>query len=125
MTCSHDPRELAGLPIGMYHCPECGEMVLAGMPHTPQSLTDELANPEVVPDCPCKAFGELAERLEILRRIGERGRKLAQAGVFFPARVLPTPREEGEIHAHSKHLDLWQHLLDELRRVSPSSSTKE
>jgi hypothetical protein len=23
------------MPIGMFHCPECGEMVLAGLPHTP------------------------------------------------------------------------------------------
>jgi hypothetical protein len=31
--CPYDPRELAGAPIGMFHCPECGEMVLAGCPH--------------------------------------------------------------------------------------------
>ncbi|HLF13223.1 MAG TPA: hypothetical protein VJA26_18640 [Gammaproteobacteria bacterium] len=31
--CPHDPRALAGAPIGMYHCPECGEMVLAGLAH--------------------------------------------------------------------------------------------
>ena len=31
--CSHDPRELAGQPIGMLHCPECGEMVVAGLEH--------------------------------------------------------------------------------------------
>ena len=30
--CPHDPRETTG-PIGMYHCPDCGEMVLAGMAH--------------------------------------------------------------------------------------------
>ena len=30
--CSHDPRETKGA-IGMYHCPECGEMVVAGVSH--------------------------------------------------------------------------------------------
>jgi hypothetical protein len=30
--CEHKP-ELTEGPIGMYHCPECGKMVLAGMPH--------------------------------------------------------------------------------------------
>ena len=35
--CPHDPRETIG-PIGMYHCPECGEMVLAGMDHIDWSL---------------------------------------------------------------------------------------
>ncbi len=33
MTCSYDPRPLAGQPIGMFHCPLCGEMVIAGMEH--------------------------------------------------------------------------------------------
>lgn len=32
-SCHHDPRQYLGTPIGMYHCPECGEMVLAGMEH--------------------------------------------------------------------------------------------
>jgi hypothetical protein len=32
MKCEHDPRTESG-PIGQYHCPECGEMVLAGFAH--------------------------------------------------------------------------------------------
>lgn len=32
MKCSHNPKETTG-PIGMYHCPDCGDMVLAGMEH--------------------------------------------------------------------------------------------
>ena len=32
MKCQHDPKETKGA-IGMYHCPECGEMVLAGVDH--------------------------------------------------------------------------------------------
>lgn len=31
--CPYDPTELTGLPIGMLHCPICGEMIVAGMPH--------------------------------------------------------------------------------------------
>lgn len=32
--CTHDPKPIAE-SIGMYHCPECSEMVVAGMDHTP------------------------------------------------------------------------------------------
>lgn len=28
-----DPQQLNGAPIGQYHCPYCGAMVMAGMPH--------------------------------------------------------------------------------------------
>lgn len=28
-----DPPQLAGAPIGQYHCPYCGSMVVAGWPH--------------------------------------------------------------------------------------------
>lgn len=31
--CTYDPSPLKGVPIGMFHCPECGEMVVAGMEH--------------------------------------------------------------------------------------------
>ena len=33
--CSEKPELLAGQPLGMYHCPDCGTMVLAGIPHPP------------------------------------------------------------------------------------------
>jgi hypothetical protein len=29
-----EPQQLKGAPLGMYHCPYCGGMVLAGEPHT-------------------------------------------------------------------------------------------
>lgn len=32
-NCAEKPEKLLGAPIGMYHCPDCGAMVLAGMPH--------------------------------------------------------------------------------------------
>lgn len=40
--CEEQPILLAGMPIGMYHCPNCGMMVVAGMPHTsPQEPEDQ------------------------------------------------------------------------------------
>lgn len=33
LPCPEDPLLLAGQPIGMYHCPECGMMVVAALPH--------------------------------------------------------------------------------------------
>jgi len=38
MTCTHDPKIYAGMPMGMYHCPECGMVVLAGCEH-PKNMT--------------------------------------------------------------------------------------
>jgi len=32
-TCPFDPILYLGQPIGMFHCPICGEMVIAGLPH--------------------------------------------------------------------------------------------
>lgn len=40
-ACPEDPVALKGLPIGMYHCPACGMMVLAGIDHTSPNATDE------------------------------------------------------------------------------------
>lgn len=28
-----EPQQLVGAPLGQYHCPYCGEMVVAGVPH--------------------------------------------------------------------------------------------
>jgi hypothetical protein len=28
-----EPQQLVGVPLGQYHCPYCGAMVLAGVPH--------------------------------------------------------------------------------------------
>lgn len=33
--CLEDPKKLAGQPLGMYHCPICGVMQMAGMEHLP------------------------------------------------------------------------------------------
>lgn len=40
MKCLYDPREAAGAPLGMFHCPECGEMVLAGVAHPDYDLLE-------------------------------------------------------------------------------------
>lgn len=32
-NCDEKPEDLLGQPIGMYHCPDCGAMVVAGIPH--------------------------------------------------------------------------------------------
>jgi len=32
-TCNEKPEERRGEPIGMYHCPDCGAMLIAGLPH--------------------------------------------------------------------------------------------
>lgn len=37
--CPYDPRELLGQPIGMLHCPLCGEMVVAGLAHPQYPVT--------------------------------------------------------------------------------------
>ena len=47
MTCPHDPKTTKG-PIGMYHCPNCGEMVIAGCEHPEIELPFPDANG---PDC--------------------------------------------------------------------------
>ena len=38
MKCDYAPRKMAGFPVGMFHCPECGEMVIAGMAHPDYDL---------------------------------------------------------------------------------------
>ena len=40
--CSFDPSVYVNVPLGMFHCPECGEMVIAGMAH-PDYSEDESA----------------------------------------------------------------------------------
>ena len=40
--CPEDPVLLTGQPIGMYHCPYCGEMQLAGVSHVPPDADYEV-----------------------------------------------------------------------------------
>lgn len=32
-NCEEKPELLINTPLGMYHCPDCGAMIVAGMPH--------------------------------------------------------------------------------------------
>jgi len=32
-NCFEKPEELLGAPLGQYHCPDCGAMIMAGMKH--------------------------------------------------------------------------------------------
>ena len=32
-NCIEKPEELIGQPIGQYHCPDCGAMLMAGVKH--------------------------------------------------------------------------------------------
>lgn len=57
---------------------------------------------------------ELKERLEVLRRIAERGLAMAQRESSKPSLKLATYWTSW---AHRQHLDLWQHMLDELERI--------
>lgn len=43
--CTYDPRPLIGVPLGMFHCPECGEMVVAGLAHPRADDGDERDEP--------------------------------------------------------------------------------
>ena len=41
--CPYEPERIkSDAPIGMFHCPICGEMVLAGVPHPRKCLYDHL-----------------------------------------------------------------------------------
>lgn len=37
-TCPENPKRLLGMPIGMYHCPSCGCMAIAGIDGHPHDL---------------------------------------------------------------------------------------
>lgn len=58
----------------------------------------------------------MSEQADILRRIAERGLALAQKGAAVPYAY------DG---AHAEHLDLWQHMLDELERYQPDTKPGE
>ena len=40
LTCDFDPSDVKG-PLGMFHCPQCGEMVMAGQPHPDYTILDK------------------------------------------------------------------------------------
>jgi hypothetical protein len=32
-NCNEHPEKLIGQPLGQYHCPDCGAMIIVGLPH--------------------------------------------------------------------------------------------
>jgi hypothetical protein len=68
ITCPEDPEKLCGQPIGMYHCPDCGCMQVACIPH--------MCNPELclLEDCDCLPEGEhMSPNLAEVKRMEEAG----------------------------------------------------
>jgi len=53
VACPEDPEKLCGQPIGQYHCPDCGCMQVACIPH--------MCDPELclLPRCDCLPEGQL------------------------------------------------------------------
>ncbi|MFE4867670.1 hypothetical protein [Streptomyces sp. NPDC056682] len=45
-----DPQQLAGAPIGQYHCGYCGAMVLAGVPHLDYAPDERVVTAENIPE---------------------------------------------------------------------------
>jgi hypothetical protein len=54
--CGEHPEMLCGEPMGMYHCGQCMEMVVAGIPHPPKAMYEEMRAQEQAeaadPDAP-------------------------------------------------------------------------
>ncbi len=41
--CPFEPQHLLGVPMGMFHCEVCGEMIVAGLKHPrSEEVTDDL-----------------------------------------------------------------------------------
>lgn len=47
--CPEQPMLLTGMPLGQYHCPVCGMMIVAAIPHLPPGVTDEQRNHPLYP----------------------------------------------------------------------------
>ncbi len=59
MNCTFDPTPCAG---GMFHCPECGDMVIAGAPHPDYSLLENMPPLPPLPDAPETLYTDTGER---------------------------------------------------------------
>lgn len=86
-TCPEDPEMQRHAPIGMYHCPWCGCMVIAGRPHTAHDDGCFLGLDDIPPVPP------------VLRHVPtEGGRTLCGLPVDPPK--IPTHEESEEQIAH-------------------------
>lgn len=97
--CMEHPEMLCGLPCGMYHCPYCMEMVVAGIPHPDKASYKEMHDEEIA------SYYEQAEKslntyAELKQNWGGDGEEqpvaasLKNAGEFLATlkeRQLPSP----------------------------------
>lgn len=37
-NCAEKPEAKSNAALGMYHCPDCGAMIVAGLPHPPMCM---------------------------------------------------------------------------------------
>ena len=47
-----EPQQLKGVPMGQFHCPYCGAMVLAGFPHLDYADLQEITAEDLLPKDP-------------------------------------------------------------------------
>ena len=68
----------------------------------------------------------MTEQIQVLRRIAERGLQMAQKAVDDPSEYIDSMccPEEAWSDANKNHQDLWQHMLDEIERLSAHSAGK-
>lgn len=66
-ACPEKPELLTGQPIGQYHCPSCGEMLIAGLPHPEYDADTDAAFDDFLrtdPDAQDAMKAQWAERME-------------------------------------------------------------
>ena len=68
--CEEKPELFKGYPIGMYHCPDCGIMLIAGFEHPPLC---EKCNSSILmeknPTCQCEEFATPSSEYEKLAAV--------------------------------------------------------
>jgi hypothetical protein len=72
MKCPEDPEKLCGQPIGQYHCPYCGCMQVACIPHMCDPDLCLLEGCDCLPEGVTKSPNLIeTEALEVLDRSSE------------------------------------------------------
>lgn len=114
VPCTHKP-ELNHGPIGQYHCPECGEMVVAGAPHPDYSILtdpppikingDKFQSGEGLPGCRCNDPNHINNGIETYcDNCGDdipehRGRWLRDHEEFLPCKIYHIPGSDLNVSA--------------------------
>jgi hypothetical protein len=68
MKCRFDPSTDIDIALGQFHCPHCGEMILAGFPHPP-SINDLIFNDEALSLAELSSWAMMGKREEKLKRV--------------------------------------------------------